>query len=84
MVGPPKLDAAQAKKRNAMVVKTRKAESVSMGPGSSLTSSSASALQFGALQSRSVFVAYEEIIRGTSCKFKVCYNRGCSSPLVQA
>jgi hypothetical protein len=64
MVGAPNMLAGAVKKRNAMVVKTRKAESVALGSGSILTPSEAEACEFGPMRSSAVFVAYEEVTRG--------------------
>lgn len=64
MVGTPDLDAGPAKKRNHMVLKTRKAESVALASGSILSPSEAVAFEFGPNRSCTVFVAYEEVTRG--------------------
>lgn len=58
------MHAGPAKKRNSMVIKTRKAESVALATGSILSASQAVAFQFGPRRSKTVFVAYEEVTRG--------------------
>lgn len=71
MVGTPNLQAGAAKKRNSMVMKTRKAESVALASGSILSASEAVAFEFGPKRSSTVFIAYEEVTRGMSCR-KLC------------
>ena len=74
MVGTPNLHAGPAKKRNHMVMKTRKAESVALASGSILSPSEAVAFEFGPSRSSTVFIAYEEVTRGMRGGH-LCVNR---------